>query len=90
MFSFVILAFSARVLQGGATYGNLTTKAAIAVGKEGFFDVVDITPIQVTLVSILLQNNSFFLQGRFTSSKIKRFPSSTCSPWRCCQRADSP
>ena len=38
-----------RVLQGGATYGNLTTKAAVAVGKEGFFDVLDITPIQVDL-----------------------------------------
>ena len=35
-----------RVMQTGATYGELTTKSARAVGK-GLFDCIDITPIQV-------------------------------------------
>eukprot|EP00009_Paramoeba_aestuarina_P003832 CAMPEP_0201515656 /NCGR_PEP_ID=MMETSP0161_2-20130828/7162_1 /ASSEMBLY_ACC=CAM_ASM_000251 /TAXON_ID=180227 /ORGANISM="Neoparamoeba aestuarina, Strain SoJaBio B1-5/56/2" /LENGTH=256 /DNA_ID=CAMNT_0047912541 /DNA_START=76 /DNA_END=843 /DNA_ORIENTATION=- len=38
-----------RVLQTGATYGELTSKSAKSVGQAGLFDCIDITPIQVDL-----------------------------------------
>eukprot|EP01125_Pyxidicula_operculata_P012002 TRINITY_DN3938_c0_g1_i2.p1 TRINITY_DN3938_c0_g1~~TRINITY_DN3938_c0_g1_i2.p1 ORF type:complete len:213 (+),score=-1.16 TRINITY_DN3938_c0_g1_i2:24-662(+) len=38
-----------RVLQSAATYGKLIRSAGERVGKSGFFDVLDICPVQIKL-----------------------------------------
>uniref|UniRef100_A0A7S4NU96 Methyltransferase domain-containing protein n=1 Tax=Paramoeba aestuarina TaxID=180227 RepID=A0A7S4NU96_9EUKA len=56
-----------RIMQTGATYGELTTKSSKAVGPNGLFDCIDITPLQVDLHTRKLKN---FPQARVRQANV--------------------